>query len=61
MAPVSPEVVIATSSVYSWILTYERLPQLLADNVFNVIDSRFEFLLILNIFLLIVGTVAPEA
>ena len=46
---------IATSSVYSWILTYERLPQLLADNVFNVIDSRFQFLLILNIFLLIVG------
>jgi tripartite ATP-independent transporter DctM subunit len=46
---------IATSSVYSWILTYERLPQLLADNVFNVIDSRFTFLLVLNIFLLIVG------
>ncbi len=46
---------IATSSVYSWILTYERLPQLLADNVFNVIDGRVEFLLILNVFLLIVG------
>jgi len=46
---------IATSSIYSWILTYERLPQFLADNVFNVIDSRFQFLLILNIFLLIVG------
>src|SRR5882724_10727964 len=36
---------IATSSIYSWILTYERLPQFLADNVFNVIDSRFQFLL----------------
>src|SRR6266851_3956199 len=46
---------IATSSVYSWILTYERLPQLLADNVFNIIDGRVEFLLILNVFLLIVG------
>lgn len=46
---------IATSSIYSWILTYERLPQFLADNVFNVIDSRVQFLLILNIFLLIVG------
>jgi len=46
---------IATSSVYSWILTYERLPQFLADNVFNVIHGRIEFLFILNVFLLIVG------
>jgi tripartite ATP-independent transporter DctM subunit len=46
---------IATSSIYSWILTYERLPQYLADNVFNVIDGRVQFLLILNVFLLIVG------
>jgi tripartite ATP-independent transporter DctM subunit len=46
---------IATSSLYSWILTYERLPQFIAENIFNVIDTRFIFLLALNIFLLIVG------
>jgi tripartite ATP-independent transporter DctM subunit len=45
---------IATSSVFSWILTYEQLPQLLAQ-AFSAIDSRIIFLLILNIFLLIVG------
>src|SRR5262245_45972222 len=46
---------IATCSVYSWILTYENLPTLLAENFFNLIQSKWAFLLLLNIFLLIVG------
>jgi tripartite ATP-independent transporter DctM subunit len=46
---------IATCSVYSWILTYENLPTLLAQNFFNLIQSKWAFLLILNLFLLVVG------
>jgi tripartite ATP-independent transporter DctM subunit len=46
---------IATCSVFAWILTYENLPRLLAENFFNLIQSKWAFLLILNIFLLIVG------
>jgi tripartite ATP-independent transporter DctM subunit len=46
---------IATCSVFSWILTYENLPRMLADNFFNVIHEKWAFLLLLNIFLLIVG------
>jgi len=46
---------IATCSVFTWILTYENLPRMLADNFFNVIPSKVAFLLILNVFLLIVG------
>ena len=46
---------IATCSVYAWILTYENLPTMLADNFFNLIQSKWAFLLILNGFLLIVG------
>ena len=46
---------IATCSVYSWILTYENLPTLLAENFFNLIQSKWAFLLILNGFLLVVG------
>src|SRR5262245_31091924 len=46
---------IATCSVFSWILTYENLPTLLADNFFNLIQSKWVFLLILNLFLLVVG------
>jgi tripartite ATP-independent transporter DctM subunit len=46
---------IATCSVFSWILTYENLPNMLAENFFNLIPDKWSFLLILNIFLLIVG------
>jgi tripartite ATP-independent transporter DctM subunit len=46
---------IATCSVFSWILTYENLPRMLADNFFNLIPSKWAFLLILNVFLLLVG------
>jgi tripartite ATP-independent transporter DctM subunit len=46
---------IATCSVFSWILTYENLPRLLADNFFNLIPDKWAFLLILNLFLLVVG------
>jgi len=46
---------IATCSVFSWILTYENLPTLLAENFFNLIQSKWAFLLILNLFLLVVG------
>jgi tripartite ATP-independent transporter DctM subunit len=46
---------IATCSVFTWILTYENLPRMLADNFFNVIPSKWAFLLILNLFLLVVG------
>lgn len=46
---------IATCSVFAWILTYENLPAMLAANFFNVIDSKWGFLLILNLFLLFVG------
>ena len=46
---------IATCSVYAWILTYENLPNMLAENFFNLIQSKWGFLLILNVFLLIVG------
>ncbi|MBI3516329.1 MAG: TRAP transporter large permease [Proteobacteria bacterium] len=46
---------IASSSVFSWILSYENLPTMLAENFFNLIQSKWAFLLILNGFLLIVG------
>src|SRR5882724_11460638 len=46
---------IATCSVYSWLLTYENLPTLLADNFFNLIQTKWAFWLILNGSLLIVG------
>jgi tripartite ATP-independent transporter DctM subunit len=46
---------IATCSVFAWILTYENLPTLLAVHFFDLIDTKWGFLLILNLFLLVVG------
>src|ERR1043166_1952263 len=47
--------VIATSSGYALILTSANLPKMIAENFFKTIPSKWAFLLILNIFLLIVG------
>ena len=46
---------IATTSVFTFIMTYENVPQWLADNVFAVIDDRYLLLLVINVMLLVVG------
>jgi tripartite ATP-independent transporter DctM subunit len=46
---------IATTSVFTFIITYENLPQWLADNVFAVIDNRYLLLLLVNLVLLFIG------
>jgi tripartite ATP-independent transporter DctM subunit len=46
---------VATSSVFTWILTYENLPRALANTVFTITDNKFILLIVINIFLLIVG------
>jgi len=46
---------VATSSVFTWILTYENLPKVLASTVFAITDNKFILLVVINIFLLIVG------
>lgn len=47
--------IVAAASVFSWILTKERIPQHLTEWMVNVINSKYVFLIIINIFLLIVG------
>jgi len=46
---------VATSSVFTWILTYENLPRMLANTVFAITDNKILLLIVINIFLLIVG------
>ena len=46
---------IATTSVFTFIMTYENLPQWLADNLFAVIDNRYVLLLLVNLVLLFIG------
>ncbi len=47
--------IVAAASVFSWILTKERIPQQLTEWIVGAIDNKYVFLLVINIFLLIVG------
>lgn len=47
--------IVAAASVFSWILTKERIPQQLTAWIVDSIHSKYLFLIIVNIFLLIVG------
>jgi tripartite ATP-independent transporter DctM subunit len=46
---------IATTSVFSFIMTYEDVPQWVADHIFGVISNKYLLLLVINIVLLIIG------
>ncbi len=47
--------IVASATVFSWVLTKERIPQALASWLVSVIDNKYVFLFTVNIFLLIVG------
>ena len=47
--------IVSAASVFSWILTKERIPQMLTEWMLATIHSRIVFLIVVNIFLLIVG------
>jgi tripartite ATP-independent transporter DctM subunit len=46
---------IATTSVFTFIMTYENVPQWLADHLFAVIDNEYLLLLVMNLLLLFIG------
>lgn len=45
----------STANFFSWILTMENIPQLIANALLSISDSKWIILLIINIFLLLVG------
>ena len=47
--------IIAAASSFAWVLTWERVPQITANWVLTMVSSPGVFLLLINIFLLIVG------
>ncbi len=47
--------IVSAASVFSWILTKERVPQMLTEWMLQTIDNKYVFLIVVNIFLLIVG------
>ena len=47
--------IVASASVFAWVLTKEQVPQTLSQAMASGISSKIVFLLIVNLFLLIVG------
>ena len=47
--------IVSAACVFSWILTKERIPQMLTAYIVQIIDNKYMFLFIINIFLLLVG------
>ncbi|MBB6215323.1 tripartite ATP-independent transporter DctM subunit [Anaerosolibacter carboniphilus] len=50
-------ILISTSQVFGWLLTYLKMPELVANAITSVTDNRYVIMLILNITLLLLGTI----
>lgn len=48
---------IATANMFGWLITFEQIPQTIANAMLNFSEEPWVFLLLLNILLLIIGTV----
>ncbi|WP_075219611.1 TRAP transporter large permease [Acuticoccus yangtzensis] len=46
---------IATTSIFTFILTYENVPQWISENILGLTDNRILLLLIINLLLLVTG------
>lgn len=47
--------IVAACSCYSWILTKEQVPQILTNVILSVFSNKIMFLLVVNLFMLVVG------
>lgn len=47
---------IAMANLFGWLIAFEQIPQLIANSMLSISDNPYVFLLLVNIFLLIVGT-----
>lgn len=47
--------IVGAASTLAWVLTKERIPQLLTQSILAMIDNKYVFLIVINIFLLVIG------
>jgi C4-dicarboxylate transporter DctM subunit len=52
---------VATSTLFAWLMTVERIPQAIAETMLSWTTSVFVQLMLINVFLLVVGTVLDVA
>ncbi len=48
---------LAMSDIFGWVLNFNQIPQLITDAFLAVADNQFVFLLLVNLLLLLIGTV----
>lgn len=47
---------IAMANLFGWLIAFEQIPQMIANSMLSISDNPFVFLLLVNIFLLVIGT-----
>jgi len=47
--------IVGSASAFAWILTRERIPQMLTETIISTVSDKYVFLLAVNLFLIIVG------
>jgi tripartite ATP-independent transporter DctM subunit len=50
-------ILISTSQVFGWLLTYLRLPEMVANGILGLTSNPLLIMLILNVLMLILGTI----
>ncbi|MBP1157269.1 MULTISPECIES: TRAP transporter large permease [unclassified Paenibacillus] len=48
---------LAMSDIFGWVLNFNQIPQLIADAFLAIAENQFVFLLLVNLLLLLIGTV----
>ena len=48
--------IMATASVFGWLLTYQGIPQMVAQSIIETLKDPYLFLLIVNLLVLFIGT-----
>ncbi|MFV0253204.1 MAG: TRAP transporter large permease [Beutenbergiaceae bacterium] len=54
-------IIIGAAALFGWILTVEGAPEIIADAVLGVVSEPWQFLLLLNLILLVLGAVMETA
>ncbi|WP_320127902.1 TRAP transporter large permease [uncultured Sphaerochaeta sp.] len=50
-------ILISTSQVFGWLLTYLKMPEMVASAILGLTDNRYAIMLILNVTMLLLGTI----
>ncbi|HYK73095.1 MAG TPA: TRAP transporter large permease, partial [Pseudoneobacillus sp.] len=47
---------IAMANIFGWMIAFEQIPQMIANSMLSISENPFVFLLLVNLFLLFIGT-----